>query len=96
MGKFGWSYPPGCKGPPYDDEHPCEVCGKMPEDCICPECPECGAQGDPECYGKHGLVKTQEQVDSLRELEKAIEEEQVAEARYFEALEKERDREDAP
>lgn len=29
MGIFGWSYPPGCSGPPgeaHDDEH-CSVCG---------------------------------------------------------------------
>jgi len=27
------------------------VCGLMPDgDCICPECPECGATGDPHCY----------------------------------------------
>lgn len=39
---FGWSYPPGCSGPPDDDRDPPE------------ECPECHAanstdDGDPIC-----------------------------------------------
>lgn len=68
-GIFGWSYPPGCSGTPWDDEGPCEVCGKDVDRCICPECPECGVHGDPQCYDTehgHGLVKTPEQVESLR------------------------------
>lgn len=64
MGKFGWSYPPGCSGPPDDGDDICIVCGKTVDDCICPECPECGTAGDPACYQNHGLVLTQEQIDS--------------------------------
>lgn len=33
-----------------DPEGPCDVCGEFVDSCICPECPECGAQGDPHCY----------------------------------------------
>ena len=54
--------------PGYDEIFPCEVCGKMVDDCICPECPTCGAQGDPKCYDLtrdgHGLVRTGEQLVS--------------------------------
>jgi hypothetical protein len=39
-GIFGWSYPPGCSGPPDDGpEPPCQVCGEYEEKCKCPECP---------------------------------------------------------
>jgi hypothetical protein len=33
-------------------EEPCPSCGMDPADCICPECPVCGAQGDPVCYNQ--------------------------------------------
>jgi hypothetical protein len=68
-GIFGWSYSPGCRGTPWDDDQPCEVCGKDVEKCICPECPTCGCHGDPQCYAPehgHGLVRSPAQVDSLR------------------------------
>jgi hypothetical protein len=45
---------------PYDYDPPCRVCGLDPAgSCICPECPVCGAQGDPKCYGfdGHGLFR---------------------------------------
>ena len=48
-GKLGWTMPAGCSGPP-DEEGPCEVCGQSVDHCICPECPKCGAAGDPRCY----------------------------------------------
>lgn len=64
MGKFGWSLPPGCGTLPGEEEYPCEVCGKFPEDCICPECPVCSTQGDPKCYIEHGLVLSAEQIKS--------------------------------
>ena len=50
-------------------EGPCNVCGKGVDDCICPECLGCGAVGDPYCYGQHGLVRSQEQIDSRAEAE---------------------------
>lgn len=67
---FGWSYPPGCSGPPDDDEGPCEVCGLAVDDCICPECLVCGAYGDPYCYLEHGLRRTEEQKFSLEVAER--------------------------
>lgn len=60
MGKFGWSYPPGCSGTPDDEPCFCHVCCLV-DDCICPECPECGAQGDPKCYAEHGMTMNDEQ-----------------------------------
>jgi hypothetical protein len=54
VSKFGWSLPPGCTQRMIDDafghEEPCEVCGKMPDDCICPECVCCGEIGRLFCY----------------------------------------------
>jgi hypothetical protein len=58
---FGWSYPPGCSGPPDESEGPCDVCGNSVENCLCHECPKCGSVGDPRCYQDHGLVRTQGQ-----------------------------------
>lgn len=38
-GIFGWSYPPGCSGPPDDGpEPPCQMCGEYEDKCKCPEC----------------------------------------------------------
>jgi hypothetical protein len=87
-GIFGWSYPPGCGGLPWDDDQPCEVCGKDVEACICPECPTCGTHGDPQCYVQehgHGLVKTPVQVESLRAEMDRWEAIADAEARYWDA-----------
>ena len=52
MGIFGWSYPPGCSGPPEDEypEQPCPMCAQNVDKCECPECPECGDVGNPSCY----------------------------------------------
>lgn len=55
MSKFGWSYPPGCSGTPYDEEYPCAVCGYgCDADCPCPPCPVCDESGNPECYDCEG------------------------------------------
>lgn len=63
----------------YADDEICEICGKHVDNCICPECPVCEAIGDPDCYEKHGLVRSKEQIDSLKQAEeewqKAIDEE---------------------
>jgi hypothetical protein len=70
MGIFGWSLPPGCSTLPGEEQDgPCDVCGKELDDCICPECGECGDIGNPTCYVEHGLFKSQEQIDSLAEAE---------------------------
>jgi hypothetical protein len=91
-GIFGWSYPPGCSGTPFDEDRPCDVCGKDEERCICPECPECGCQGDPSCYDPecgHGLVKSPEQVESLRVEMDKWEDLAQAEADYWTARDRE-------
>ena len=56
MVDFGWSYPPGCSGTPYDEIEYCLVCGKSEYDCDCPECPQCGEIGDLDCYRVHGMI----------------------------------------
>lgn len=62
MGLFGWDLPPGCTMADIEraagGDGPCEVCGEHVDDCICPECPTCGVQGDPGCYEAHSLVRT--------------------------------------
>ena len=55
MGIFGWSYPPGCSGPPDDDIY-CAVCCLIDGNCICFECEICGEAGNPDCYvDKNGI-----------------------------------------
>ena len=50
---------PSLHDPMADIDLPCEVCGGDPAGgpggCDCPECPVCGASGDPKCYKEHGL-----------------------------------------
>jgi hypothetical protein len=53
---FGWSYPPGCSGGPYDDDPPCEICGCDPAECECEECPACGEAGRRACIAEHSLA----------------------------------------
>ncbi len=65
------------------EDPPCAVCGKG-DDCICPECPVCEGVGDPACYEKHGMVRTDEQVRSLAEAEAAWSEERKAEEAMYE------------
>ena len=49
----------------------CDVCGRDQElnQCICPECPECGSRGDPVCYEHHGMKRSQEQIESRTKIE---------------------------
>ena len=72
MSKFGWSYPPGCTGTPYDADYPCLLCGRDETDCICPICGVCGEQGDLACYDVegHGLEENwlQSQYRKVHEL----------------------------
>lgn len=51
-------------------EQPCDVCGNLPDDCICPECATCGTVGDPKCYDEHGLVRTPAQIISKTEADR--------------------------
>lgn len=54
----------------------CDCCGKDVEsgECVCPECPQCGAQGLLLCYNPdnevgHGLFFTAEQLEGKRKYE---------------------------
>jgi hypothetical protein len=59
------------------DPGPCEVCGyDIDNNCVCPECDNCGDIGNPECYEKHGMVRTQEQVEGKAKREKLDAEEE--------------------
>lgn len=74
---------------PNLDDLSCDVCGKFPDDCICPECHYCGAQGDPRCYIENsqcGLIRTPEQGASFAEFCKARDEEIAAENAYYDSL----------
>ena len=45
--------PPGVTAGMIEEQsadRPCDVCGYMPDGCVCPECPVCGEQGNPQCY----------------------------------------------
>jgi hypothetical protein len=87
MGIFGWSYPPGCNGTPFDEDHPCELCGKLEDDCICPECPKCGEVGRKDCYNLItgcGLLMTEEQVASLKAQQEAWQKQAQQEAQWAE------------
>lgn len=83
MSKFGWSYPPGCRGTPHDEsDPPCAICLGDPASCGCPECPVCLVAGDPDCYGPegHGLEETWEQVFDYTYRQRLWEEEATREA----------------
>lgn len=73
MGIFGWSYPPGCHGTPYDEPDFCEVCGGNidADECLCEECSVCSEVGNPACYTGHGMTQTDEvkAIISAREAE---------------------------
>lgn len=77
--------------PPDPPEYPCDICGKWDEECICPECPDCGSHGDPTCYklkieGGHGLARSLEQEASFAAYTKARDNEIAAENAYYDAL----------
>lgn len=72
--------------PPNLDDLPCDICGKFPDDCICPECPICSTQSDPECYLEHGLVRTPSQEASFEAFCKARDDETAAENTYYDQL----------
>ena len=91
MGKFGWSYPPGAANDPYapynQTDEPCAICGKWPDDCICPECPVCGEQGNPRCYitdmeVNHGLIELEAQTKSRLKAEAQWAEDQAYREEY--------------
>ena len=54
MSQVGWSSPAGCTGTPWDEDHPCAVCGRDAWHCRCPPCGICGEIGNPDCYDGEG------------------------------------------
>lgn len=104
MSIFGWSYPAGAENDPNapynQQEGPCGVCGQdIYGDCICPECPVCGATGDPLCYDgielsllsgepSHGLVRSFAQVALRAHLDQFIEEDAKRDTQLYEELER--------
>ena len=86
---FGWDLPPGVTQRHIDeafggDEGPCQCCGHDPADCICPECPICGEQGNPDCYKnhKHKIAFNREQLIGqakmrIRELREKLQDEEM-------------------
>jgi hypothetical protein len=89
---FGWDYPPGVNSVPGDDpDPPCEVCGKDPAICICPECLTCGEYGRTSCYLEGKLELSIEQVKGLEELLDAECRELYEDARYYSKMEEELD-----
>ena len=88
-GIFGWSYPPGCNGTPFDEDCQCQVCGQFEDDCICPECATCGDNGNPSCYeegSECGMVKNDLQKHSYDQAMIRAEAEAQAEAGQLELL----------
>lgn len=91
---FGWSYPPGAASDPnapYNQtDGLCAVCCRDEVDCVCPECPECGASGDPNCYmskmnpfNGHGMKLTREQVIGRAYAAVAVAQERVCDAQEY-------------
>jgi hypothetical protein len=71
---FGWSYPPGCSGTPFDDGYFCEVCWKPESQCDCPECPECGSVGRAECYTEGHMIMSPDRVAVIAAYKQEIKE----------------------
>lgn len=79
----GFNLPPGCsvRDLPGNGPEFCELCGVTNLDlCICPECPQCGAVGDINCYPAHGLALSQAQIRSAAAFKKADQEANEQEA----------------
>jgi hypothetical protein len=38
---------------PPDEPEICDICLNFVDDCVCPECDECGSVGNPKCIGDH-------------------------------------------
>lgn len=66
MANFGWSYPPGCSGPPDDDDRPCNHCGRCVYDCICEVCEICGVIDKQNCHTEIDGVMYPNQLDVFR------------------------------
>lgn len=92
-GIFGWSYPPGCSGPPDDGpEPPCQMCGEYEDNCKCLECKaivrfgngpeqECGAVGCLEHMPLQSLLDSEQLYSYLfNQRKRELERRSIAEA----------------
>jgi hypothetical protein len=65
----------------------CDVCGKLPDDCLCPECPICHEVGRIECYQMNGhwpaLVLNKAQILSRIETQIALLKERIADLEMY-------------
>jgi len=75
MSKSGWSYPPGCSGPPDEPHGPCVLCGEYMETCKCPDCPECGVVG---CHEHIDEMELMELTVVLREAAQLVDAKRLA------------------
>ncbi len=86
----GFNLPPGCsvRDIPGNGDESCQVCGQHEESCICPECPVCKQFGNPDCYKRkgfknHGLIMSNEQLESLTKILNEIERQDKEEAEFY-------------
>lgn len=95
----GFNLPPGVTVsmlPGNEPVGPCLICGGDPERgsgekyaCVCPECPECGAFGDPACYPGHGLIMNILQILGAVHIWKVDQQEIAAENAFYAQMESE-------
>ena len=72
----------------YDPpDEACAVCGLNIDDCVCPSCPVCDQQGDPDCYTKHGMVLNEEQNRAIAETKARMEADVLADDAYAKSVE---------
>jgi hypothetical protein len=85
MGIFGWDLPPGVTTSmlPGNQIAYCDVCGKIDDACVCPECSTCSSIGDPVCYKEHGLKLNREQVIAREESKIDILQEQIQDSLLY-------------
>lgn len=60
----GFNLPPGVSPGmiPGEGDSVCDICGQEAGACVCPDCPKCNAQGDPNCYAVHGMTLNKAQL----------------------------------
>ena len=89
MSTFGWDLPPGCstRDLPGNQSYPCDVCGRLDDDCICPECFVCGSVFTISCYRAGHLVLSQEQIKSRQATREQARADAEAENDFWRSLE---------
>ena len=79
---------------------PCEMCGHYPDDCICPECPVCQEQGNPDCYHSitgHGLIESLDQrIEKAKSILYNLQDKVADQQQYIDMLEDEKAHQENP